>query len=174
MANDAGTNSKKIKAAVMLSGGCPQIKVAKELGVTPRTLQRWQKEPGFNDLKNDVACEILNTTMKATAEYLSQDVKPLFSYQEKKNLILKECAHLDIALAVVLPMVQEGDLRAIDSLIRISERRCKLLALDQPRSNIVDAIAVLAQHGIIKEVQAVSAHQIFDEVDFKLSQIGLE
>jgi transposase len=44
---------KKIKAAVLLSAGYPQVKVAKELGISTRTLQRWikEKEDGFDALK---------------------------------------------------------------------------------------------------------------------------
>ena len=167
-------NSKKIKAAVLIAAGFSQAKVAKELGISTRTLQRWQKEPGFEALKNDVASEVNHTTIKATAEHLSEGANPVFSYSEKKNLILKECEYLDLALDAVLPMVAEGNLRAVDSLIRISQRRCQLLALDQPRSNIIDATAVLAQYGVIRPLQYNSVNQIFDEADIKLTQLGLD
>ena len=173
MPDDISGNSKKIKAAVLIAAGLSQAKVAEELGISTRTLQRWMKEAGFDTLKNDVASEVVNTTIKATAEHLSEGSNPVFSYKEKKNLILKECEYLDLALAAVLPMITEGNLRAIDSLIRISERRCKLLALDQPRVEVMDAIATLARYGIATDSQANSVHQVLDEADFKLSQIGL-
>lgn len=173
MPNHVGINPKKIKAAVLLSAGFSQAKVAEELGISTRTLQRWQKESGFNSLKNNVASEVTNTTVRATAEHLSQDVSPLLTCDERKRLVLRECSLLDLALDSVLPLVESGSLQAIDRLIRISERRCKLLALDQPRSNIIDAMAVLAQHGIINDFQSASVNQILDEADFKLSRIGL-
>jgi transcriptional regulator with XRE-family HTH domain len=167
-------NSKKIKAAVMLSSGMSQLEVAKKLNVTPRTIQRWQKEEGFDALKHNVACEVLGTTIKATAEHLSEGANPVFSYKEKKNLILKECEHLDYATSVVLPLIGEGNIRAIDCLIRISQRRSQLLALDQPRSTIIDAVATLAQHGVIRRTQYNSVNEIFDEADLKLTQLGLD
>ena len=167
-------NSKKIKAAVLIAAGLSQAKVAEELGISTRTLQRWMKEAGFDTLKNDVASEVIHTTVKATAEHLSEGANPVFSYKAKKNLILKECEYLDLALATVLPMVAEGNLRAVDSLIRISQRRCQLLALDQPRSNILDAVALLAQHGVIQQTQYNCVNQIFDEADLKLTQLGVD
>ena len=167
-------DSRKIKAAVLLSAGHPQAKVAKELGVSTRTLQRWMKEDGFDALKNNVASEVVHTTVKATAEHLSEGANPVFSYREKKNLILKECEYLDLAIATVLPMIAEGNLRAVDSLVRISQRRCELLALNQPKSSIIDAVAVLAQAGVIQRTQYNSVNEIFDEADLKLTQLGVD
>jgi transposase-like protein len=167
-------NSKKIKAAVLIAAGLSQAKVAEELGISTRTLQRWIKEAGFDTLKNNVASEVVHTTVKATAEHLSEGTNPVFSYREKKNLVLKECEYLDLALATVLPMVAEGNLRAVDSLIRISQRRSELLALNQPRSSIVDAMAVLAQYGVIQPLQYNSVNEIFDEADLKLTQLGMD
>lgn len=116
----------------------------------------------------------MHTTVNATAQHLSEGANPVFSYREKKNLILKECEQLDLATAVVLPMIAEGNLRAIDSLIRISQRRCELLSLNQPRSSVVDAMAVLAQYGVIQPQQYNSVNEVFDEADFKLSQLGID
>ena len=170
----SGNNSKKIKCAVLLASGLSQLEVAKQLGITARTVQRWMKQDGFDARKNDVASEVVYTTVKATAEHLSEGANPVFSYREKKNLIIKECEYLDLAMAAVLPMVAEGNLRAVDSLIRISQRRCQRLALDQPRSNIIDAMAVLAQHGVIQQMQYDSVNEIFDDAELKLTQLGAD
>ena len=99
MPDNTNGSSKKIKAAVLIAAGHSQAEVAKELGISTRTLQRWMKEDGFDTLKNNVASEVIHTTVKATAEHLSEGANPVFSYREKKNLILKECEYLDLALA---------------------------------------------------------------------------
>ena len=85
MPDNVSGNSKKIKAAVLLSSGVSKVEVAKQLGVSARTIQRWMKKPGFDTLRNDVTSEVVNTTVKATAEHLSEGANPIFSYREKKN-----------------------------------------------------------------------------------------
>ncbi|WP_102180026.1 phBC6A51 family helix-turn-helix protein [Fischerella thermalis] len=166
---------KKIKAAVLLSSGFSQAKVAQELGISKRTLQRWQREPSFKSLTNSVASEVTNATIKATSEHLSEGGKPLFTYEYRKTLILKECEYLDIALNAVLPRIQEdGDLRAIDRLLRISERRCKLLGLDMPNPDILNAAIVLTEAGVIKEFQSDLVIKTMDEMTSKLAQIGVD
>lgn len=175
MSQSDDIDPKKIKAAVLLSSGFSQAKVAQELGISKRTLQRWQREPSFKTLTNSVASEVTNTTIKTTSEYLSEGSKPLFSYEYRKTLILKECEYLDIALNAVLPRIQEdGDLRAIDRLLKISERRCKLLALDMPQFDVIGAVTVLTEAGVIKESQSESVHVILDEMTNKMSQIGID
>lgn len=44
-----------------------------------------------------------------------------------------EGMRLDIALAAVMPKVRDGDLHAIDRMLRIQERRAAYEGLDQPR-----------------------------------------
>jgi transcriptional regulator with XRE-family HTH domain len=167
-------NQKKIQAAMLLAGGSTQEAVATELNISVRTLQRWLKDDDFNKLINDVLHEVADTTVKMTSENLVKDANRVFSYAQKQNLILQEIAHLDLALSCVLPMVESGSLRAVETLLKISERRCKLLALDQPRNNIIDAMNVLAQFGVIKSSQVTSVNQIFDNVDVQLTQLGSE
>jgi transposase len=123
MAKDINADPRKIKAAAMLASGLPPAKVAQALGVSLRTVNRWQREPAFADLKSDVTAKVADQTIKATVQNLNQEAKPLFSYQSRKALILKECSHLDTALNAILPNVKEGDLGAIAALIKISERR---------------------------------------------------
>lgn len=46
---------------------------------------------------------------------------------------LLENTRLDVALAAIMPKVRDGDLHAIDRLLRIQERRAAYEGLDQPR-----------------------------------------
>jgi hypothetical protein len=106
------------------------------------------------------------STFKAAVENLSQDAQPLFNCHARKELIQKECSYLDKALNAIIAPIEEGDLAVITTLMKISETRCKLLALDQPRNNIADAIALLSQYGVLRDKQASSTIRIMDEEDF--------
>lgn len=43
-----------------------------------------------------------------------------------------ELSRIDTAWAAIWPDVERGDLQAIDRMLRLSERRCRLLGLDAP------------------------------------------
>jgi hypothetical protein len=43
-----------------------------------------------------------------------------------------ELARLDTAIASVMPLVRSGDMPAVDRMVRLSERRSRLLGLDMP------------------------------------------
>jgi transposase len=58
VAKNIGIDPRKARAAMMLTAGVSSIKVAKVLKITVRTLQRWQAEAGFTDLKNDVVSDL--------------------------------------------------------------------------------------------------------------------
>ena len=48
-----------------------------------------------------------------------------------------EVARLDRMLAVLAPMVEEGNLHAVDRVLRIQERRAAYLGLDAPKAQLV-------------------------------------
>ena len=174
MTKDVNADPRKIKAAAMLASGLPPAKVAEALNVSLRTIHRWQREPTFADLKSDVTARVADETIKTTVQNLNQEIKPIISYDQKKKFISQQCEQLDTAVAAIMPLVQEGDLQAIDRLVKLLDRKSKLFGLDQKTVEIGAAIATLSQFGIIRESQASSAFQALDEAESKLSAIGLD
>lgn len=55
--------------------------------------------------------------------------------QEAEDLLRIELERLDHMLLVLWPMVQKGNLGAIDRALRIGERRAKLLGLEAPEES---------------------------------------
>lgn len=146
--------TKKLRAVVLLSTGLTQAQVAQELGVSVRTLQRWVKESEFQTTRQDVSSDMTNATVKATVEHFSNTTNAVLSYEHRRNLIWKEYEDLEIATQSIMTRVREGDLRAIHTLVKISERRCRLLALDMPKHQLVEAALLCAQFGLLKEHDA--------------------
>ena len=74
----------------------------------------------------------LNTTVKTA--YL--DVQKCLAeirantHETAEDVLELELKRLDIAQAALMPRVREGDPRAIDTLMRVQERRAKYLGLD--------------------------------------------
>lgn len=72
---------------------------------------------------------------KSTAErYLSEAfaAERATISRAKADLVETELARFDTYLQVIAPKVQKGDVRAIDTALRIGERRARLLGLDAP------------------------------------------
>ena len=158
------TQAKKLKAAMMLSQGMKQSEVAQELGIAVRTLQRWQKEPDFKKSKSDVALSVV-TTIKETSENIVQSCQPIFSYQDKIRLISEEYERLQIATNVCMnKLEQDNDLRACTILVKLSERKSKLLNLDIPPNDVSDALMTLSALGVLPD-------KVFDKVDDAITEM---
>ena len=92
--------------------------IARELGVDVHTAHA------------DVAAELAD--LRVQTAHTAEDVRDL------------ELARLDAATNGVWPDVQAGDPRAVMAIVRIGERRSKLLGLDAPQQSSVNVKADVA------------------------------
>ena len=95
---------RRQKALELRKNGYDYKTIAKELNVTIKT--------AFLDVKTCLD-EIRKTTHETAEDVLELELK-----------------RLDVAQAALMPKVQAGDTRAIDTLMRVQERRAKYLGLD--------------------------------------------
>lgn len=73
------------------------------------------------------------------------------------ELVAWETERLDTILAAIWPKVQKGDLRAIDRVLKVMERRAKYYGLDAPEK-------ILAMPITAERVSAAAARRIMSEV----------
>jgi len=65
-----------------------------------------------------------------------------------------EVSRLDKMLAVLAPMAEQGDMQAIDRILKIQERRAAYLGLDAPKASLV---AVDARPDTVRALMALVA-----------------
>lgn len=174
MAKRVNNDSKKARAAVMVCNGTSQTEIARELKVSPRTLRRWISEPDFNDARSNVAEELRAATVETVKQNLNDSATPVINYEQKKFFISQQCDQLDTAINAIMPLVKGGDLFAIDRLVKLCDRKSRLLGLDQKTVDVAVAVNTLAQFGVITQHQASSAFGALDEATEKLFRIGAD
>lgn len=69
-------------------------------------------------------------------QQLRQDAK-----ESTETLVAVETERLDTALAAIWPQVEAGDLPAIDRLVKLADRRARLLGLDAPTRHELGGLA---------------------------------
>lgn len=76
--------------------------------------------------------KIAGCGLRTVVRDLHYNLKRLAAKQDQAGAMLRqlEAERLDIALKAIMPAVAQGDPTAIDRLVKISERRCRLLGLD--------------------------------------------
>jgi len=74
----------------------------------------------------------LNTTVKTAYLDVQKCLEEIRAntHETAEDVLELELKRLDIAQAALMPRVREGDPRAIDTLMRVQERRAKYLGLD--------------------------------------------
>ncbi|MBW4606904.1 MAG: hypothetical protein KME22_06680 [Hassallia sp. WJT32-NPBG1] len=174
MTKDFSIDSKKVRAAVMLCRGVSQAIIVSELGISRRTLLRWTQEPEFKELKNNIAEEFTQATVETTKQGLTDSAKQVITYEQKKFFISEQCSQLDKAINAIMHLVEGGDLFAIDRLVKLCDRKSRLLGLDQKTVDVAVAVNTLAQFGVITHHQASAAFGALDEASEKLSRIGAD
>lgn len=139
-------SEKQIQCIALLATGMAQKDVAEALDTTPRTIQRWQREQEF--IQALQASEAGQVASYQTAKVVTEIVSNV--WQGRDELRQKELSLLE-SLQTKLMKCLEGDTpdyRAIDRLIKISERRSKLLALDIRNYPLMDAMEVLLKEEV--------------------------
>lgn len=143
---------KQLQCVGLLATGMSQKDAAESLDISSKTIQRWQKMPEF--IQGLEAAQVFQTTPQQTAKVASEVVKDTWSRREE--LRAKEVAVLDNLQERLMDSIEsEGcNYRATNSLIKISERRSKLLGLEIRNLNVLDAIEILLHEQILSPTHA--------------------
>lgn len=147
---------KQLECIALLNTGMSQKEAAKALNITPKTIQRWQKETDFFQAMKVSEVEQIKTHQ--TTEVLTEVVGGIWESRDK--LREKELALLNHLEELLINSLKDdtSNFRAVDKLIKLSERRSKLLGLDIKNIAILDAVQVLLCNRILslKQAQVVS------------------
>ncbi|MBD2571367.1 hypothetical protein [Anabaena lutea] len=152
------------KSIEMLLQGTQQKDVAATLEVTPKTLQRWAKIPEYAArLNND---PIPQATQQATNTQYATEHKPLSRSAARD----KELALLDTIQTNLENLLDKnsGDLRIIDRLLKVSERRSRLLGLEVKNMAVLEAAEILMSEGVITPRHAYIISQGIESIEGSL------
>lgn len=142
--------TQQIQAIALQQSGLSQTEIAAKIGITPRTLQRWQHLPEYQEATQA-------TTQAATqADFTTTTKKVVQNFNYRDVLRQKEVCLLD-KLQDGLEGLLEADpcnFRAIDALLKISERRSKLFGLEIKSIPLLDAMNLLMIEGVATPEQA--------------------
>ncbi|MGF1672160.1 MAG: helix-turn-helix domain-containing protein [Rivularia sp. (in: cyanobacteria)] len=159
----AKLDKEKLKEQVirMLASGLNQSEAAKKLGINRQNISYWMKSQEFRDKienlrkekKKSEPIQILSPTEVFTVSpALSKpDPQPQPQPQtlSRQYYFQKELAFLDEIERKMMPYVCEGSVRAAGLMLKLSERRSKLLALDVERIHEVEAVTRLIESNIL-------------------------
>lgn len=116
MANPKGSSEKKVElmlvATDMRMSGMSYRQIGRQLDVSHVTAYRYVEE-SIAQIREE--CD-----------------------ESAKQLLVLELKRLDAALAAIFKKVIGGDLNAIDRMIKIGERRSRLIGLDAPTKQQMD------------------------------------
>lgn len=154
MSNSKNKKEKRKKQAIeMLASGLNQNEVSKKINVTRQTISNWMKNDEFknqveklkykNSNNEQILPEKLNSIPKSIDNDSNYEVKSREFYFQKELEFLYEIQN------AILPHLKEGSVRAANVLLKLSERRSKLLALDVRQMSEYEAIVRLIEGNIL-------------------------
>jgi hypothetical protein len=143
---------QQLQAITLLKSGLNQVETAQHLGITVRTLQRWQLQDDYQKAFNAVG-EVSETQTTATSQAISQAAEIVNTRDKYRQHELDLLNNLEIGLNAMLEN-EPHNLRAYDRLIKISERRAKLLGLDIRNYALMEAVEMLTAEGIVTDNHA--------------------
>lgn len=78
--------------------------------------------------------------------------------RDTDQYVLIECRRLDVALNAIFPKVKSGDLKAIDRMLAIMNRRARYMGLDEPvEFRLSDAELLAEYQGLLAALAAAQA-----------------
>jgi len=101
----------------------------------------------------------LGITVRGVEELLSRSLTSRTSRSAEKYRVL-ENARLDRAQAAIWPKVLEGDTKAVDTFLRISQRRARLNGLDAPLDISVSVNVRHEMQAALAELERVVLGQV--------------
>jgi hypothetical protein len=139
----------QLKSIELLLSGKLQKDTAVELGVNPKTLQRWLKNPEYYAALNNLLIPqaTIEKTLKTTEKPQTATKKPITRESARQN----ELQLLD-GLQASLETILENDsnnLRVIDRLLKISQQRVELLGLKIKDYPVLGMLDVLTKEGLL-------------------------
>lgn len=182
------SKDKRQKAVQLLAKGLNQSEVAKKLGVTRQAVSYWWRSSGFKEEVEAAKAKIkqveepqvpVSPELPVQPELQSQNgvdfSREKSSYSAANSLrdyyFNRELRLLNNLENVMMPHALEGSVRAAGLLLKLSERRSKLLNLDLPVHSEVEALRTLVGVQLIPEEMAFEILQVFDKFQASLHDV---
>jgi predicted transcriptional regulator len=164
----------QIKSIELLLSGMAQNQVAKELGVTPKTLQRWAKISEYSDKLNGILKDATEQATKQATETVKQKtIDNIAALGDRDALRQEQYQKLQIAQNALMLQVEEGDCRAIAVYIKLSESIRLLYGLNV-KNDILDAFEILVKAKVLPYKYLNKFQQYSYEYERKIKGIGDE
>uniref|UniRef100_A0A0C1RD43 Uncharacterized protein n=1 Tax=Tolypothrix bouteillei VB521301 TaxID=1479485 RepID=A0A0C1RD43_9CYAN len=150
-------NEIKKEASKLLATGASQSDVARKLGISRQLLSYWCKSQEFQQEVVE-AKQLLQKRMPKeeppalkpvpTAPEIHPKISDRQRMREQELLLLN-----DLQSCLLDQLKEEGSIKSVALLLKLSERRCKLLGLDQKPFEIAEAYQILAEEGVLPASQ---------------------
>lgn len=162
-------DSERLKAIRLLATGLSQSETSRKLGISRQRLSLWCKKEAFQQELLDAKKKLLQTPIDRKLDETKVD-EPVINRQPQTNPLVRradskqqlreeELSLLENIESAMLPQLREGSIRAAIVLLKLSERRSRLLALDQKNYQILEAAEFLATENVIppQRIQILTA-----------------
>lgn len=132
------STDKKKQAIALLAQGATQAQVARSLSISRQAVSLWVKSQSFRDEVQETRKNFLTTQNEQKSELNSLVEKISIPISEpittfKSVLRQREVDLLEkIELNLLPQLLEDGNVRVCSTLLKVSERRSKLLGLDLP------------------------------------------
>lgn len=113
---------------------------------------------------------IIHTEVEALLESALKDTPPAATHQLRQV----ENQRLDRAQAAIWDKVLNGDLNAIDSYLRISQRRAALNGLDAPKQVVLSANVRVEMESALRQLEEVMLHVVEEVIEDDDDDTGAE
>ena len=152
----------QVKAIELLAKGLSQSEVARAIDISRQKLSYWMKSEEFQQEIELKKAELPESKPLSTTPSKQQ-------YKSSLEVLLeRELGLLDEVEFNILPQVQDGSIRAGMLIVKVSERRSKLLGLDQKSINLLEAVNLLLRENVMSERQALIVNtgvsRLYDEL----------
>ena len=148
-------DSEQSKAIRLLAAGLTQSEASRKLGISRQRLSTWCKKEAFQQELLDAKKKLLDAKLdnpKVDEPVIDHqpETKPLVQRNDSRlQLREKELSLLEKIEASMLPLLEEGSIRAAIVLLKLSERRSQLLGLNQKNYQILQAAEFLLGENVI-------------------------
>jgi len=168
---------QQLKSIELLSSGMAQKDVAQAIGTTPRTLQRWSKLPEYREATKQAKSEKATIAIKqATDEKpastpISVVQQPLTRDQTREQMRLAQNNILNELQLTMIPKALDGDIRAVNCLLKIMDYQSNLFGLKVSAIPILRAVEVLLMDHLIGVDHAQIISDSLAELERKMAKI---